>query len=292
LSTAIIINPISGGASRHAARARAQLALAVVDAHGDPVEVLLTERVGHARELAKSAVRRGARLVLAWGGDGTINEVASALAFDEVPMGIVPAGSGNGLARELGVHPRAERAIADALQAVPRSMDLGEIDGHLFANMAGVGFDAHIASEFATATRRGFLGYAGITARALRTYEARHYRVTTGGVETAHRAILVTIANSAQFGNNARIAPGARVDDGELDLVVMEEQSRLATLSSMPRLFNGTIERVRGCTIRRIREATIESDQPMRYHVDGEPMAGGTKLRVRIHPAALRIAVR
>ena len=292
MSTAIIINPVSGGASPQAARARAQLALAVVDAHGDPVEVLLTERIGHARELAKSAVRRGARLVLAWGGDGTINEVASALAFDEVPMGIVPAGSGNGLARELGVHPRPERAIADALQAAPRPMDLGEIDGHVFANMAGVGFDAHIAAEFATATRRGFLGYAGITARALRTYQPRHYRVTAGGVETAHRAILVTIANSAQFGNNARIAPGARVDDGELDLVVMEERSRLATLCSMPRLFNGTIERVRGCTIRRIREATIESDQPMTYHVDGEPMAGGTKLRVRILPGALRVAVR
>jgi diacylglycerol kinase (ATP) len=292
LSTAIIINPISGGASPGAARARAQLALAVVDAHGDPVEVLLTERVGHARELAKSAVRRGVRLVLAWGGDGTINEVASALAFDDVPMGIVPAGSGNGLARELGVHPRAERAIADALQAVPRPMDLGEIDGHLFANMAGVGFDAHIAAEFATATRRGFIGYAGITARALTTYQPLHYRVTTGGVETAHRAILVTIANSAQFGNNARIAPGARVDDGELDLVVMEEQSRFATMCSLPRLFNGTVARVRGCTIRRIREATIESDQPMVYHVDGEPVQGGTSLRARVHPGALMVAVR
>jgi diacylglycerol kinase family enzyme len=171
-------------------------------------------------------------------------------------------------------------------------MDLGEIDGHLFANMAGVGFDAHIAAEFATATRRGFIGYAGITARALRTYQPLHYRVTTGGVETAHRAILVTIANSAQFGNNARIAPGAKVDDGELDLVVMEEQSRFATVCSLPRLFNGTVERSKGCTIRRIREATIESDQPMRYHVDGEPVQGGVTLRVRIHPGALLVAVR
>jgi YegS/Rv2252/BmrU family lipid kinase len=292
LSTVIIINPISGGASPRAARARAQLALAVVDAHGDPVEVLMTEAVGHARELAKSAVRRGARLVLAWGGDGTINEVASALAFDEVPLGIVPAGSGNGLARELGVHPRAERAIAEALHAVPRPMDLGEIDGHLFANMAGIGFDAHIASRFATATRRGFIGYAGITARALTSYVPQHYRVTIGGVETAHRAVLVTIANSAQFGNNARIAPGARVDDGELDLVVFEERSRIATLCQMPRLFNGTVARVRGCTIRRIREVTIESDEPMAYHVDGEPVAGGTRLRARVHPGALMVAVK
>jgi diacylglycerol kinase (ATP) len=292
VSTVIIINPISGGVSPRGARARAQLALAVVDAHGDPVEVLMTEAVGHARELAKSAVRRGARLVMAWGGDGTISEVASALAFDEVPLGIIPAGSGNGLARELGVSLRPERAIADALQAVPRPMDLGELDGHLFANIAGIGFDAHIASRFATATRRGFLGYAGITARALTNYVPQRYRVTTGGVETAHRAILVTIANSAQFGNNARIAPGARVDDGELDLVVMEERSRFGTLCQMPRLFNGTVARVPGCTIRRIREATIEADAPMTYHVDGEPIRGGTSLRARVHPGALMVAVR
>jgi YegS/Rv2252/BmrU family lipid kinase len=292
VSTVIIINPISGGASPREARARAQLALAVVDTHGDPVEVLMTEAVGHARELAKAAVRRGARLVLAWGGDGTINEVVSALAFDDVPLGIVPAGSGNGLARELGVHSRPERAIADALQAVPRAMDLGEIDGRLFANVAGIGFDAHIASRFATATRRGFVGYAGITVRALRSYAPQHYRISIDGVETSHRAILVTIANSAQFGNNARIAPGARVDDGELDLVVVEERSRIATICQVPRLFNGTANRIRGCTIRRIRAVTIESEQPMAYHVDGEPIAGGTRLKARIHPGALMVAVR
>jgi YegS/Rv2252/BmrU family lipid kinase len=292
LSTVIIINPISGGASPRAARGRAQLARAIVDAHGDPAEVLVTEGVGHARELATSAVRRGARLVLAWGGDGTINEIASALAFGEVPLGIIPGGSGNGLARELGVYSHPDRAIADALQAAPRPMDMGEIDGRLFANMAGVGFDAHIASRFATASRRGFVGYAGITARALRSYVSQRYRITVGGVETEHRAILVTIANSAQFGNNARIAPGARVDDGELDLVVLEERSRIATLRQLPRLFNGTADRFRGCTMRRVREVTIESDQPMTYHVDGEPVQGGTTLRARVHPGALMVAVR
>jgi diacylglycerol kinase (ATP) len=253
--------------------------------------VRLTEGVGHARELAQAAVRRGARLVMAWGGDGTINEVVSALAFGDVPLGIIRGGSGNGLARELGVHRRPERAIADALRASPRPIDLGEIEGRLFANTAGIGFDAHIASAFATATRRGFVGYAGITARALVSVTPQGYRITTGGVETAHRAILVTIANSAQFGNNARIAPGARVDDGELDLVVIEERSRIATLCQMPRLFTGTVDRARGCTIRRIREVTIESEQPMTYHVDGEPVAGGTILRARVRPGALWVAV-
>jgi diacylglycerol kinase (ATP) len=292
VSTAIIINPISGGAKPGVARARAQLALAIVDAHGDPAEVFVTEGVGHARALAKAAVKRGARLVLAWGGDGTINEVASALIFDEVPLGIVPAGSGNGLARELGVHPRPERAIADALAARPRPMDAGEIDGRFFVNIAGIGVDAHVASKFSLARRRGFLGYAGITARALATYVPMQYGITSGGTRVDVRAILVTIANSAQFGNGARIAPGARVDDGLLDLVVLEERSRAATICQLPRLFNGTVAKIRGCTIRQIRDVTIEAEQPMTYHVDGEPVTGGTRLTARVHPGALRVAVR
>ena len=290
--TAIIINPISGGARPGVARARAQLALAIVDAHGDPAEVFVTEGVGHARELAKAAVKRGARLVMAWGGDGTINEVASALIFDEVPLGIIPAGSGNGLARELGVHPRPERAIADALAAEPRPMDAGEIDGRFFVNIAGIGVDAYVASKFSLARRRGFLGYVGITARALVTYVPTHYRITSGGTTVDTRTILVTIANSAQFGNGACIAPGARVDDGLLDLVVIEEHSRTATIRQLPRLFNGTVAQIRGCTIQQVREVTIEADQPMTYHVDGEPVVGGTMLKARVHPGALRVAVK
>jgi diacylglycerol kinase (ATP) len=292
MSTAIIINPISGGARPGVARARAQLALAIVDAHGDPAEVFVTEGVGHARELAKAAVKRGARLVMAWGGDGTINEVASALIFDDVPLGIIPAGSGNGLARELGVHPRPERAIADALAAEPRPMDAGEVDGRFFVNIAGIGVDAYVASKFSLARRRGFLGYVGITARALATYVPTQYRITSGDTQFDARAILVTIANSAQFGNGARIAPGARVDDGVLDLVVIEERSRVATIRQLHRLFNGTVAQIRGCTIRQIRQVTIEAEQPMTYHVDGEPVAGGTRLTARVHPGALRVAVK
>jgi diacylglycerol kinase (ATP) len=294
MSIAIIINPISGGAGPDAGRARAQLALAVVDAHGDPAEVFVTERPGHARELAKAALKRRARLVIAWGGDGTINEVASALAFDDVPMGIVPAGSGNGLARELGVSRRPERAIADALAAVPRPMDLGEVNDRLFVNIAGLGFDAHIAALFNAPenTRRGFAGYFAITMRSLRSYQAGDYRITTDEGRIDAHAVLVTVANSAQFGNGARIAPGAKVDDGLLDLVVVEERSRFRTLCHMPRLFNDSVARMPGCTIRRLTRATIESDRPMRFHVDGELVEGGTSLRVRVHPGALQIAVR
>jgi diacylglycerol kinase (ATP) len=292
VSVAVIINPISGGVRPDGARVKAQLALAVVGAHGDGAEVFVTEGVGHARELANAAARRGVRLVLAWGGDGTINEVASALVFGDVPIGIVPAGSGNGLARELGVHRRAERAMADALAAAPRAIDVGEVDGRFFVNLAGIGFDAHVASRFATARRRGLFGYAAIAAGALATYVPMRYRITTGNEQEEVRAIFVTIANSAQFGNGARIAPGARVDDGELDLVVVEERSRLRTVCAVPRLFNGTVARIAGCRIKRVRDVIVEADQPMTFHVDGEPVQAGTRLRARVHPGALRVAIK
>jgi YegS/Rv2252/BmrU family lipid kinase len=293
MSVTIIINPISGGASPDQARARAQLASAVVDRHGDRAEVVVTEARGHARELAKAAVRRGARLVISWGGDGTLNEVASGLAFQDVALGLVPAGSGNGFGRELGVDPRPERAIADALHAEPRVIDLGEVDDRLFVNVAGFGFDAYVAAEFdKRGGRRGFAGYVAITARALLTYVPNRYTITTAEGCKTSRAVLVTVANSAQFGNGARIAPRALLDDGLLDLVVVEERARWRTVCSVPRLFDGTVERIPGCSICHVERATIESDEPLLFHVDGEPVQGGKQVRVRVHPGALRVAVK
>ena len=258
------------------------------------MEVFLTERPGHAKEIARGALERGVRLVMAWGGDGTINEVACALVFNPVPLGIVPAGSGNGLARELGVSLEPRRAIADALRAEPRRIDMGDLDGRYFANIAGIGFDAHVAHRFADPGNhsRGFAKYAAIAGRALLTYTPECYRITAGADRVEARAVLVTIANSAQFGNDARIAPGARVDDGLLDLVVMEERSRWRTIVNLPRLFNGTVGQAPGCSIRRVDRVVIESDRPMIFHVDGEPMQGGTSLRARVHPGALLVAVK
>src|SRR5471032_153603 len=151
MSIAIIINPISGGASPEAARRRAERASAVLTssgAGGEDGEIFVTERKGHARDLAAGAVARGARLVVAWGGDGTVNEVASALAFTRATLAIVPSGSGNGLARELGIDRRPERAILQALGAKPKPIDVGELGGRMFFSVAGVGFDAHVAACF------------------------------------------------------------------------------------------------------------------------------------------------
>ena len=168
---------------------------------------------------------------------------------------------------------------------------MGEIEGRLFVSIAGVGVDAHVASRFNAPSnrRRGFLGYAGITARALASYTPMRYRITVDGGVADVRAILVTIANSAQFGNGARIAPGALLDDGFLDLVVLQEHSRLKTLVHFPRLFTGSVAAVPGCRLERVTDVVIEADEPMTFHVDGEPCEGGRRLHARVHPAALKV---
>src|SRR4051812_1386542 len=151
-----------------------------------------------------------------------MNEVVGALAFGRVPVAMIPAGSGNGLARELGVSRVPEQAIADALRAEPRRVDIGDLDGHYFANLAGIGFDAHVAAQFdLPGNSRGLVNYCRIAARGLMTYVPARYVISADGERVESRAVLVTIANSAQFGNGARIAPAARVDDGKLDLVVV-----------------------------------------------------------------------
>ena len=294
MSTAIIINPISGGATPDKARRRAELASQMLASEGEPGEVFVTERRGHARELAAAAARRGARLVLAWGGDGTVNEVASALAFGQTAVGIIPSGSGNGLAGDLKIGGDAGRTIVEALKAAPRAIDAGELGGRLFFSVAGVGFDAHVASCFdrGLGSRRGFSGYLRVTLREFLTYQPGDYKITGDLTRIVRHAVLLTIANSTQFGNGARIAPGARVDDARLDLVVLEERSRFSTMFALPRLFMGTVARAAGVSTDQIERLTIESDRPMTFHVDGEPVSGGTRLDVRVHPGALRMCVR
>jgi diacylglycerol kinase (ATP) len=292
MSIAVIINPISGRTRRTAAAARALMAAATIERLGEPADVFITERAGHARELAAAAAAGGARLVIAWGGDGTINEVASALAFGQVPLGIIASGSGNGLARELGIDANPERALEHAIRANPVAVDLGELGGRLFVNVAGTGIDAYVAARFATiGASRGFAGYLREGTRALVSYVPAVYTITSDAGPLTVRALIVVVANSVQYGNGARIAPGARMDDGELDLVIVEERSRLATLFNTPHLFRGTLAGVTGCSIRRMREARIESAEPMTFHVDGEPVEDGTQLIARVHPRALRICI-
>jgi YegS/Rv2252/BmrU family lipid kinase len=287
---AIIINPIAGGASPARARLRAELAARALEQAGEDGEIFVSERKGHARELAASAVARGARLVVAWGGDGTVNEVASSLVFGATPLAIVPAGSGNGLARSLGISRKADRALRDAFGAPPRTIDACELAGRLFFSVAGIGFDAHVAACFDRhpAGRRGFGTYVRISLRELLRYQPGRYQI---GEAPPCLALVVVFANAGQYGNGVTIAPEARVDDGLIDLVVFEERSRAATFVAMPKLFTGGVTRVRGISIRQVACAVIQSDRPIPFHVDGEPALGGMRVEARVHAGALQVCV-
>ena len=290
MRVSVIINPIAGlfrrpdQGPRRVAHARAVLTGAGVEA-----DVWLTEGPGHARVLAADATARGSNLVYAWGGDGTVNEVGSVLAFKDVALAIVPAGSGNGLARALGIPREPGAALRHALGVPERRIDVGEIGGYIFFNVAGVGFDAHIASEFSRDHgKRGFRRYARIVTRELFAYRPRPRRVTIGTVATEHHAFMLTVANGPEWGNGAVVAPAARLDDGLLDLVTVEAPSRLQLLGSVPRLFAGTLDRSPAVTIRQVAEARISGEVPMLFHFDGEPvLSAEPDLLVRVHPSAL-----
>lgn len=293
-SIALVVNPIAGTAG-HPARAR-QLERAAdwLAGQGLDPQVFVTEGRGHARELAALAVSRGAVTVVAWGGDGTVNEVASALVGTASRLAIVPAGSGNGLALGLGLPSGPSEALGVACGPYQRRIDVGEFDGRIFVNIAGVGLDAEIAHQFAKLgrSRRGLLRYAQITVRELMRYRAREYRVTRDGCDAvACRPLLLALANGQQYGNGARIAPGAVIDDGALDLVQVGERSALAAILQVPTLFSGRAAQLRGVAMHRVAAVTIEADAPIQYHIDGEAGLGGRTVHARVRAQQLCVAV-
>ena len=292
MTVAIIINPISGTGGRpEVARARVETAAAIVAARGLDAEILVTEHAGHARELAQRALAGGAGLVAAWGGDGTANEVASVLAFTDTTFAIIPSGSGNGLARELRIPPAAADAFDVALGGVDHVMDAGELDGRLFFNVAGIGLDARVAHRFAAGglLRRGFWRYLEITTQELFTYRPGEHSVVVDGEVQRTRALVIAICNSRQYGNGAIIAPHALVDDGLLDVVVIEDRPLIVTALQVPRVFAGQIDQVPGVTIRRGAAIEVTSAHPVIYHVDGEPFVGAASVSARVRPRALRV---
>jgi YegS/Rv2252/BmrU family lipid kinase len=289
-----IINPISGTNGRlSVARDRAELAASLMAGCGVDGQVFITERPGHARELATASLAQGASLVIAWGGDGTVNEVGSALAFRDAALGVIPSGSGNGLARELRIPFDAASAIDVALNGREIRIDAGELDQHLFFNVAGIGLDARVAHRFAAngLTRRGFRRYAAITARELFTYTPDYHTIVTDGQTLRGRTLLIAIANARQYGNGALIAPAARLDDGRLDVIVVAARSPLAALVQVPRVFGGRIATVPGVTMSTAVDIQVTSGHPVLYHVDGEPYTGAAVVAARPWPAALRVVV-
>jgi len=292
---AVVINPISGTGGRiEVARARAGQAAATLAARGaDPSNVFITERPGHARELALGAAARGVSTIVSWGGDGTMNEIGSAIAFTDTALALVPSGSGNGLARELRIPFDVSAALELAFNGRDRTIDAGEIDQRLFFNVAGVGLDARVAHRFAVdgLEKRGFSRYVALTMRELASYQPDNLTITTATSTLSTSSLLVAIANGRQYGNGAVIAPGARLDDGLLDLVVVARRSLIRASLELPLVFMGTIDRLAGVRIQRTDSVQIASPYPLVYHLDGEPIAGTLTVSAKVRPRALRVKV-
>ena len=251
------------------ARARAAQAAALLTNRGaDPSNVFITERPGHARELALAATARGVATIVAWGGDGTMNEIASAIAFTDT-------------------------ALALAFNGRERRIDAGQIDERLFFNVAGVGLDARVAHRFAVGglKKRGFSRYVAITMRELAHYQPDRLAISTGASTVETSSLLVAIANGREYGNGAVIAPHARLDDGLLDLVIVAARSLVRAFVELPFVFMGVIDRLGGVRIQQTDSVTIASAYPLVYHVDGEPIAGTLRISAKARPRALRVRV-
>lgn len=285
-----IFNPRSGHNARNPwllEHTRAFIAEHRLDA-----TVVPTERPRHATELARRALDEGCGLVVAIGGDGTMNEVATALVGSPATLGLIPCGSGNGLGRHLGLPGPGRGAFRALLTGHSRLIDTGLADGHPFFNATGLGFDAEISARFNALTSRGLPAYARTTLSALTRYRPREYTLRADdGPPLRTPAWLVAVANSDQYGNDCFIAPGARVDDGRLDLTVIRRLTPFNALPLAERLFTKRIDGSPSVTRLRGARFTIERDEPGLLHTDGEVRDCAARVEIRVLPASLRIAV-
>jgi diacylglycerol kinase (ATP) len=206
----------------------------------------------------------------------------------------VPAGSGNGFASELGVPWQPSDAIDVVIKGRDRQVDAGEINGRLFFNIAGIGFDAVVAEQFnlrGTLGNRGMGPYIRIGLRETFRYRAATYRVTLDREEIVSNALVIAFANGREYGNRIRVAPQALVDDGKLEAVVVEDRGALSRLWAGRHLALGTADKAASVRLRSIETARVETDGDILYHVDGEVGRASGAVTVRIRPRLLKVRV-
>jgi YegS/Rv2252/BmrU family lipid kinase len=237
--------------------------------------------------LIERAAREKFDVVYAVGGDGTVHEVAKRLIGTQMALGILPTGSGNGFARHIGIPLEARNSLRACQDQRIVTIDTATVNGIPFVATMGVGFDAWIADQFAESAVRGLRTYLRVAASGLFGYSAEEYEIEIDGQQLRQRALLIAVANSSQYGNNARIAPLASLQDGLLDLVVVERASAIAAA----RLFTGPIHRARGITVRQGRRIRIRRPAAGPAHLDGEPITLPESLTIEIVPQSLRVLV-
>ncbi len=255
-------------------------------------QIQYTEFPGHASQLAKEAARQNVNVVVAVGGDGTMNEVASGLVGSNAALGLIPQGSGNGYARSLKIPLITLPALHTLQYGKIRTVDVGKINDYYFFGVAGVGFDAYIGAQFQEFGFRGPLPYFYIGVREYFRYRYEGFTLKFNGQILDVHPLLITVANTIQYGMRATIAPMAKVDDGILELCILNKINVFKAALQLRRLFDGSIEKVREYQHFSINELEIirENDKGI-FHTDGEPRMGPKKLKINILPKKLKVLV-
>lgn len=282
----LIINPISGTGNKRGLDALVASRLAD---NGLTVETAWTTAHGDATRLARRAAEEGFDSVIAAGGDGTINEAASALCGSRVKLGIIPCGSGNGLARHLDIPVDIRASLEIIGRDCPVACDYGSVNGQSFFCTFGVGFDAAVSDAFARGKHRGLVSYVNNTIRQFVNYNADEYTIRANGQIITEQAFLVAVCNASQYGNNAYIAPSASIDDGMLDVTVIHAGNPFSTALVGFDLLAGMIEH--NVLIRQFRTSALTIERTMKgiAHIDGEPVEMPSRLEFACHPSLLKV---
>lgn len=284
-SILFIVNPVSGTGKQKQLNSvlKAHLDLEKFDYH-----ISFTEYGGHATEIAKNAVANF-DIVIAVGGDGTVNEVAKGLTGSNCIMGIIPVGSGNGLARHLKLSMRLAESIKIINRKQVKTIDAATINDNYFVNVAGIGFDAHVAHLYAKTSTRGPIPYAKIMTNEFYKYKPVDYKILIDDKQIESAAFLISFANSSQFGNNAYISPNAIIDDGLIDVCIMREFPIVEVGQITYQLFNKRVDRSKYMKIIKASSVKVIASQEMKGHIDGEPVDFSSEIEVVVKPMALNI---
>lgn len=249
-----------------------------------------TQARGHAVELASRAGAQGFHFVVAVGGDGTINEVAQGALACNIPMGIIPRGSGNGLARHLGIPLKIPGGLEILFNSEVLAMDTFMVNGKLSLNVSGIGFDGRIANLFGGKTKRGLAGYVNLTLKEYFAFNEFDSVITVNGQVLNRKSFIIAIANSSQYGNNARIAPRASVCDQLLHINLLKKIPGYR-LDFVYQLFSGQLKESIFSEVLEAPSLHITTSKPIPYHIDGEPCGVNHEFNIELMPAALQVLV-
>lgn len=283
----LIANPVSG--PKKDTDALLSKVTEKITTAGHQCTLRTTEYEGHGFEIAQKAIGMGYDAIIAIGGDGTVNEIARALIDTDQPLGILPNGSGNGLARELRMPMDPMHAVDTLLRHEVIDIDTCEANGVPFFVTCGIGFDGKISKEFASSKSRGLATYARETISQYFDYEPREYHLMIDDKEVTCKAFLIAIANASQYGNNAFIAPGASMTDGILDVTILRAFPTLDVGKIVFQLFSKELEKNEYVAQYRGKRIVIKALKPVNYHIDGEPMDKTEELVIEVHSSSLKV---